>query len=134
MTAKFVMVTLGADGKAAQNVKLAIETEEELARFNEAEEAKKLRSLLQKNSLAKTQPTPYEMNEMHQLHMRVADPSSHTVQRHRIDSNCALMSECGYQKSLMCFPFQRNLHNKMFGGYLMRKAYEAAFINAQLFS
>lgn len=48
--------------------------------------------------------------------------------------NCAFMEDSRYERSLICFPFQRNLHNKMFGGYLMRKAYEAAFTNATLFS
>lgn len=37
LTGKFIMVTLGKDGKAAPNVRLAIETEEEIDRFKKAE-------------------------------------------------------------------------------------------------
>lgn len=37
MTAKFVMVLLDDKGKAAPNVKLALETKDELERFYEAE-------------------------------------------------------------------------------------------------
>uniref|UniRef100_A0A915EF80 HotDog ACOT-type domain-containing protein n=1 Tax=Ditylenchus dipsaci TaxID=166011 RepID=A0A915EF80_9BILA len=124
----------GMDGKAAPNVKLAIETEEELVRFNEAEKSKKLRTLMQKNSLSKSQPTSSEVANMHHMHMNMADPISLTLQRHRAGEGCVFMDECAYQKSFICFPVQINLHNKIFGGYLMRKAYEAAFINAQLFS
>lgn len=69
--------------------------------------------------------------------------SSFTLESHRLLNEGAggttagravLMDETAYEKSLICFPFQKNLHNKMFGGYLMRKAYEAAFANASLFA
>lgn len=33
----------------------------------------------------------------------------------------------------ICFPQERNIHGKLFGGYLMREAYELAYANAMLF-
>lgn len=35
---------------------------------------------------------------------------------------------------IICFPEQRNLYNKIFGGFLMRQAFELAWTNACLFS
>lgn len=55
-----------------------------------------------------------------------------SIQKNKI--NFVLMNKCHYERSFDCFPFQRNLHNKIFGGYLMRKAYETAFSNATIFS
>ncbi|PVV03532.1 hypothetical protein BB560_001985 [Smittium megazygosporum] len=34
----------------------------------------------------------------------------------------------------VCFPQERNIHNKIFGGFLMRKGHELAFANACMFS
>ena len=37
------------------------------------------------------------------------------------------------KNAIVCFPEKRNIHNKIFGGYVMRKAYELAWANATIF-
>ena len=35
---------------------------------------------------------------------------------------------------IICFPEQRNLYNKIFGGFLMRQAFELAWTSVALFT
>lgn len=44
------------------------------------------------------------------------------------------MEDARLKNSILCFPSKRNLYGKIFGGYLMRQAYEAAWANAAIFS
>jgi acyl-coenzyme A thioesterase 9 len=44
------------------------------------------------------------------------------------------MDDAMLKNVIACFPEQRNLYNKIFGGFLMRQAYEIAWINASLYS
>jgi len=47
--------------------------------------------------------------------------------------NCIQMSETQMQNALIAQPQSRNLHNRIFGGFLMRRAFELAFANAHVF-
>ena len=49
------------------------------------------------------------------------------------DPNSILMSQTAMQNALIAQPQVRNLHNRVFGGYLMRLAFELAFSNAYVF-
>lgn len=49
------------------------------------------------------------------------------------DSNAILMSHTQMQNTLIAQPQVRNLSNKIFGGFLMRRAFELAFSNAYSF-
>jgi acyl-coenzyme A thioesterase 9 len=44
------------------------------------------------------------------------------------------MGETHLEKTMLMFPQERNVHQKVFGGYLMRLAYELGFANASLFT
>ena len=44
------------------------------------------------------------------------------------------MSDTSLSTTHLCFPQERNIHGKLFGGYLMRSAFELAFCNAAIFS
>ena len=50
------------------------------------------------------------------------------------DSREILMSETALQNSLTCQPQQRNTAGRIFGGFLMRRAFELAFTTAYLFA
>lgn len=44
------------------------------------------------------------------------------------------MGDTRLEKCLMMFPQERNVHQKIFGGYLMRLAYELGFANSVLYT
>ena len=50
------------------------------------------------------------------------------------DPHTILQSQTALQNALVAQPQVRNLHNRIFGGYLMRLAFELAFSNAYLFA
>jgi acyl-coenzyme A thioesterase 9 len=50
------------------------------------------------------------------------------------EPNSILMSQTTMQNALIAQPQVRNLHNRIFGGYLMRLAFELAFSNAYVFA
>ncbi|KAI9279284.1 HotDog domain-containing protein [Sporodiniella umbellata] len=49
------------------------------------------------------------------------------------DTNKVKMSDSGIESNVFMFPQYRNVQNHIFGGYLMRQAYELAFSNACLY-
>lgn len=49
-------------------------------------------------------------------------------------SDAVLMRDTALQNTFICQPQQRNLRNRIFGGFLMRRAYELAFSSAYMFS
>eukprot|EP00057_Strongylocentrotus_purpuratus_P029198 XP_011683672.1 PREDICTED: acyl-coenzyme A thioesterase 10, mitochondrial [Strongylocentrotus purpuratus] len=54
---------------------------------------------------------------------------------HRIKpDNATWMDETKLKNVIICFPQERNLFNKIFGGFLMRQALELAFASATLHS
>lgn len=50
------------------------------------------------------------------------------------DRDSILMKDTCHENSLICQPQQRNIHGRIFGGFLMRKAFELAFSNAYAFA
>ena len=47
-----------------------------------------------------------------------------------LPDDCVWMDSTKLKNSIICFPQQRNIHNNIFGGFLMRKGYELAWANA----
>ncbi|EEF27975.1 acyl-CoA thioesterase, putative [Ricinus communis] len=50
------------------------------------------------------------------------------------DRDSILIKDTCHQNSLICQPQQRNIHGRIFGGFLMRKAFELAFSTAYAFA
>jgi len=48
--------------------------------------------------------------------------------------NTILMGETSLSNSFICQPQQRNLHGRIFGGFLMRRAFELAFTTTYMFA
>jgi acyl-coenzyme A thioesterase 9 len=44
------------------------------------------------------------------------------------------MEEARVKNVIICHPEQRNIYNKIFGGFLMRKGFELAWVNACMYS
>merc|ERR1711907_437488 len=50
------------------------------------------------------------------------------------DRGKILMSRTALSNALVCQPQHRNMHNRIFGGFLMRRAFELAFTTTYLFA
>ena len=50
------------------------------------------------------------------------------------DRSCLLMDETSLENTFTCQPQQRNIHGRIFGGFLMRRAFELAHSTAYLFA
>jgi len=119
----FVMVARDTNkgGKAIVN-KLHLVTDEEKAIFRRGEELHKKRREASTNSLLKTPPTREEIKVIHDLLMEPAP------------SNALHTEETKVEWTKICHPQERNIHNKIFGGYLMREAFDLAYANAMIYS
>jgi acyl-coenzyme A thioesterase 9 len=49
------------------------------------------------------------------------------------DRDSILMKDTRLENALICQPQQRNLHGRIFGGFLMHRAFELAFSTAYAF-
>uniref|UniRef100_A0A0M3IXM3 HotDog ACOT-type domain-containing protein n=1 Tax=Ascaris lumbricoides TaxID=6252 RepID=A0A0M3IXM3_ASCLU len=55
--------------------------------------------------------------------------------RHRVlPPNHVWIEDAKLKNAVLCFPVDRNVYNKIFGGYLMRLAFELAWCNAAMYA
>lgn len=126
--AKFVFVARTADGSQAVPVnRLILETsrEKEIFRLGEARHQYRLRR--NEQSLFRQPPTEEESRLLHQLLIKspsVVQPKNHNVP----------MKSTEMTSIRICHPQERNIHNFIFGGYLMREAFELAYSTASVFT
>jgi len=132
LTARFLMVTKKPDGKeSVPNVELRLETDDDKTWFQRGEYQKNVRRAKDQNSLFKTLPTEIERTMIHDLFMKSIDP---TNMRGKLPANTVWMRDAKLENMVICYPVKRNLYGKIFGGYLMRVAFETALANAAILS
>jgi len=68
---------------------------------------------------------------IHDLFMKSIDP---TNMRGKLPANTVWMRDAKLENMVICYPVKRNLYGKIFGGYLMRVAFETALANAAILS
>lgn len=85
-------------------------------------------------SLLKTPPNIDERLIIHELFLKTVNEKAATFKRLITPENTVWMDEAGLKNIIVCFPQERNLYNKIFGGFLMRQAFELAWANACIFS
>ncbi|KAM0751769.1 hypothetical protein T439DRAFT_324959 [Meredithblackwellia eburnea MCA 4105] len=128
---RFAMAARQTKGGKQKIAKLEVHgaEEEELWKMGkEMRENKKARSSL---SLEKTPPNEKEAKLMHDLFIGRAEIYKRNT---TTPSDVVWMSDTKINSALMMHPQERNVHNKVFGGYLMRLAYETAYSTACLFA
>ncbi|KAJ3296417.1 Acyl-coenzyme A thioesterase 9, mitochondrial [Blyttiomyces sp. JEL0837] len=134
LAAKFTMVARDpVTGKAAAVNQLKLETDEERRLYRLGAEAKARKQVAAHTSLAKRPPSSEEMILVHDLYLeyiKYLDPSYQVRQ----PENVVWMKDTIRQTLVMCQPQDRNIHNNIFGGYLMRLAYELSYSTALLFT
>jgi len=126
-------------GKPAEVHKIQPATEREKALFKLGEENKERRKHYTESSLMKQPPNEEEKVIIHNIFLKmresrssvICDPNNlNTV----LDNNERFMNSSMHNTTRLMYPQNRNIHHKIFGGYLLRQAYEIAEITATLFS
>nr|XP_019049001.1 thioesterase [Kwoniella bestiolae CBS 10118]OCF27931.1 thioesterase [Kwoniella bestiolae CBS 10118] len=129
MLGRFAMVCRDSKThKARQVPRLLVESEEEKVLWAIGEEHQKRRKTSAMAALDKVPPSSAEAEELHKLMLQVST-------KEEVDGEQVVpMQDTEIQTVQLMFPQDRNLHGKVFGGILMRLAFELCFTNAALFS
>lgn len=126
--AAFTMVAKN-EGKSAPVNQLALTTEGEKALFAQGEKNKRRRAAARKSSLSLMPPTPEEKDLIHKLFVSTQglEPLERAAQ------GLIEMTATRMQSVVICEQQEKNLGNKIFGGWLMHEAYKIAFVCAHQF-
>ena len=125
--AKFIMVAKNSEGPIqVPRLKLASKREEEIFAAGAERHATRLKRARQ--SLFKEPPTEEESKLLHNLFLKTASASSPS------DVRTVPISATILTTTKLCHPQERNIHDLIFGGYLMREALELGFTCGILFS
>ncbi|KAM9990090.1 hypothetical protein ACTFIY_006120 [Dictyostelium cf. discoideum] len=125
LVAFFTMV--GVDPKTMKPTlinSLKVENPTEKRLFAEGEQHKLQRLNSNQQSLEKLPPTPTELQTIHNLFMI-------SKQQHQssdaVDRNFIPMNSTSLETVILCQPQEKNINGQIFGGYLMRMAFETAY-------
>ncbi|KAG0088771.1 hypothetical protein BGZ92_005750 [Podila epicladia] len=133
LVARFTMVARDAlTGKAAQVNPMLLQNDTEKKLFQMGEDHKAKKRVATDSALTKRPPTQEERFLIHDLYLNYSqydDPQSKTKKPDDVE----WMADTKMSAIHIMQPQDRNIHDKIFGGYLMRLAYELAFCNASVF-
>ncbi|KAK3758458.1 hypothetical protein RRG08_058728 [Elysia crispata] len=87
-------------------------------------------------SLLKKPPTEEERQLVHYMFLSISttDLTAWSSKRRRRPENSVLMKDTTLQTVITCHPEDGSVYNKIFGGFVMRKAHELASTTASVFS
>ncbi|KAK7123726.1 hypothetical protein R3I93_021981 [Phoxinus phoxinus] len=135
LDATFVMVARDPENKRAAFINPLIpEGPEEEAIFQQGEINKKRRVELSTASLLKVAPTAEERTLVHNLFLNTLDSRTVSFRSRILPPNSLWMEDAKMKGLEICHPQERNIFNRIFGGFLMRKAYELGWANACAFA
>ena len=77
-------------------------------------------------------PDMEEAADIHRVFLSTLDTTQHSFNNRNIAKGAKWMSECKTKSILVAMPEHRNIHGKLFGGHIMRKAFELAYSNMRL--
>ncbi|KAI8574165.1 hypothetical protein RHMOL_Rhmol01G0333300 [Rhododendron molle] len=130
LTANFIFVARDSKtGKGAPVNRLSPETEREKLLYKEAEARQESRK--QKNVNDRKE---IENGEVNRLEALLAEGRIFCDIPALADRDTILLRDTRLENSLICQPQQRNLHCRIFGGFLMHRAFELAFSTAYAFA
>ena len=130
LIAKFTFVARDSKtGKSAPINQISPVTKQEKLLWEEAEERNKIRK--QKRVESKTDA---ENKDKERLNALLAEGRVFCDMPALADRDSILIKDTCHQNSLICQPQQRNIHGRIFGGFLIRKAFELAFSTAYAFA
>ena len=130
LTANFIFVARDSKtGKAAPVNRLSPETEQEKLLFEEAEARSNLRKRKRGGDRKEL-----ENGDANRLQTLLAEGRIFCDMPALADRNSILLRDTRLENSLICQPQQRNIHGRIFGGFLMHRAFELAFSTAYAFA
>ncbi|KAL6214233.1 hypothetical protein ACLB2K_013671 [Fragaria x ananassa] len=130
LSANFIFVARDSKtGKAAPVNRLLPETEREQFLFKEAEARNNLRKRTRGG-----QKREFENGEVNRLESLLAEGRIFCDMPALADRDSILLRDTSLENSLICQPQQRNIHGRIFGGFLMHRAFELAFSTAYVFA
>lgn len=94
---------------------------------------KKLRMLREKQSRFSQQPNDFEQKLIHDIFVKTIDLDNRTFNARHITSGAVWMEEAVMSNIVFSHPEDRNAHNAVFGGFLMRHALEISWALAYQF-
>uniref|UniRef100_A0A669EFY9 Acyl-CoA thioesterase 9, tandem duplicate 1 n=1 Tax=Oreochromis niloticus TaxID=8128 RepID=A0A669EFY9_ORENI len=103
---------------------------EEERLFQEGEANKSRRVELSTASLLKVAPTQEERTVVHGLFLNTLDTNTVSFRSRVLPPSSVWMEDAKLKGLEICHPQERNIFNRIFGGFLMRKAYELGWANA----
>lgn len=115
-------------GKAVPLNQISPETEQEKLLWEEAEQRNKLRK--QK----KEEQKHGESGDSAKLSALLTEGRIFSDMPALADRDSILIKDTCLQNSFICQPQQRNIHGRIFGGFLMRRAFELSFSTAYAFA
>ncbi|KAL7638496.1 UNVERIFIED_CONTAM: hypothetical protein RMT77_011066 [Armadillidium vulgare] len=133
--AVFVMVARDPlnQGSAVINP-LVCDSEEEKRIFHQGEVSKLSRKLIQEESLFVSPPNDTEKTIVHDLFMKMACKDQYSFAPKFKPENSIWMEDTKLKNLIICHQESGNIFGKIFGGYLMRVAFELSFTNAAVYS
>ncbi|XP_038658706.1 acyl-coenzyme A thioesterase 9, mitochondrial-like isoform X2 [Scyliorhinus canicula] len=134
LDATFVMVARDPANKGAALINsLKPEGPEEENVFQQGHLNKTRRTKLKEISLLRTAPNEEERQIIHEIFLETLDMGKVSFHSRILPENSMWMAETELKSLEICHPQERNIFNKIFGGFLMRKAFELAWANACIY-
>ncbi|ORX65452.1 Thioesterase/thiol ester dehydrase-isomerase [Basidiobolus meristosporus CBS 931.73] len=131
LVARFTMVSKDKKTlKSAQVNPLTVTNDTEKKLFQAGEELKSRKRSSAAESLLKRPPNAQERLVIHDLHLEGLRYAQQGIK----PKNIVWMNDTLIQSYVFCQPQDRNIQNSIFGGYLMRLAFELGYSNACLFT
>ncbi|XP_075031056.1 acyl-coenzyme A thioesterase 9, mitochondrial isoform X1 [Calonectris borealis] len=131
LDATFVMVARDPENKRPAFVNpLVPETPEEEEIFKQGELNKLKRIDFSTASLLKMAPTAEERNIVHDIFLNTLDTRTVSFRSRKLPPNSVWMEDAKLKGLQICHPQERNIFNRIFGGFLMRKAFELGWATA----
>ncbi|XP_077515647.1 acyl-coenzyme A thioesterase 9, mitochondrial-like isoform X2 [Amblyomma americanum] len=135
VTAKFVMVAMQANSSTTVPVnKLQPRNAEEQAIFDEGADNVARRKKFQASGILKQPPNHEERDLLHKLFLEDFDPETYILKSDECPAGAIWMHDARLTNVIICQPEFENLYNKVFGGFLMRNAFELAWSTVYILS
>jgi len=135
LEAYFTFVTLHPETKKAISIPPLIpETDEERAHFELGAVKAQARKEARRNKVELGRPLSEQSLKIDARAKRLLEEAGPLLQMPSLaDPNTMLISQTLQSNAMVAQPQARNLHDRIFGGFLMRRAFELAFATAYLF-
>ncbi len=135
LEAYFTFVTLHPETKKAINIPSLIpETDEERVYFELGAVKAQARKEARRNKVELGRPLSEQSLKIDARAKRLLEEAGPLLQMPSLaDPNTMLISQTVQSNAMVAQPQARNLHDRIFGGFLMRRAFELAFATAYLF-